>query len=263
MGVRLQGFLWLIPFVACFYLSDCHDLGPTFVLVDSTEIEQTPFLGTTGQLESDLADNAILKPDGTVWAWGNNFTGQLGDGTMNPSAEPKQIPTLKHIISIDFCEGGALALAHNGSVWFWGNRLLWEELPPELDTTVTIPRKIGFLPGAVQVLASVMDFYLLRDDGTVWVLHWNNYYPTRFLTPERVARRRRHCRDLRQPRAEEGWHCPQFPYRLRLGTRPWLHGSVDAGERHEHPEQASYAFSCAQDRWHGLVLGQQCRGGPG
>ena len=41
-------------------------------------------------LESDL-DYAIVKTDGTVWTWGGNSTGQIGNGTMAPSAVPDSV----------------------------------------------------------------------------------------------------------------------------------------------------------------------------
>ena len=146
--------------------------------------EEEPFQGTPGQLESDW-DNAILKSDGTVWAWGSNSTGQLGDGTMSPSETPKRIATLRRIVCIDFCEGAGVAADQDGNVWFWGNRLIWEE-PPGYDTTVTIPRKISALSGTRQLLVAGVYIFLLRSDGTVWRLTWNHNAPTQPLNPEPI-----------------------------------------------------------------------------
>jgi len=39
-----------------------------------------------GEREHTIA----LKNDGTVWAWGYNGSGQLGDGTWNESETPVQ-----------------------------------------------------------------------------------------------------------------------------------------------------------------------------
>ena len=148
-----------------------------------TEVVSLP-LDFEGQLESDM-DNAILKPDGTVWAWGYNYSGQLGNGTMEPSQIPKQIKTLKNIIAVDLCEGAAVAADVNGNIWFWGNRLIWEE-PPGYDTTVVTPVKISFLKGAKQLQIRGTDIRLLKDDGTVWVLIWNHNTPTKYIIPERI-----------------------------------------------------------------------------
>ena len=52
----------------------------------------------------------ILKSDGSVWAWGNNFYGQLGDGTYNNSDKPVKVNKLNEIISVVAKNGVCLAL---------------------------------------------------------------------------------------------------------------------------------------------------------
>ncbi len=67
-----------------------------------------------------------LKGDGTVWAWGNNGSGQLGDGTYNFSALPVQVQAaggspLTNIIAIAAGGYHGVALDAAGRVWTWGN----------------------------------------------------------------------------------------------------------------------------------------------
>ena len=38
-----------------------------------------------GKLKSDFGTHFILKPDGTLWSWGNNYHGQLGMGAKESS----------------------------------------------------------------------------------------------------------------------------------------------------------------------------------
>jgi alpha-tubulin suppressor-like RCC1 family protein len=40
-----------------------------------------------------LAHSLALKTDGTLWGWGFNFDGELGDGTSNSKSTPTQIGT--------------------------------------------------------------------------------------------------------------------------------------------------------------------------
>jgi alpha-tubulin suppressor-like RCC1 family protein len=138
-----------------------------------------------GQLEADVA-HAILKPDGTVWAWGNNGTGQLGNGTLISSSIPVQVFNLKNIVAIDLCEGAGVAADREGNIWFWGDRLIWDE-PPELDTIVTVPKKISYLKGAISVEFGGTDIDLLRDDGTVWRLEWCHWSPTKYINPQKLS----------------------------------------------------------------------------
>ena len=51
-----------------------------------------------------------LKDDGTVWAWGFNRAGQLGDGTTTDSSTPVQVGNLDGVKAI------AAGLAHSLAV---------------------------------------------------------------------------------------------------------------------------------------------------
>jgi len=64
------------------------------------------------------------KTDGTLWAWGGNDCGMLGDGTVINRSLPVQIPgTTWSSISAGSgaADGGfGLALKTNGTLWAWG-----------------------------------------------------------------------------------------------------------------------------------------------
>jgi len=61
-----------------------------------------------------------LKSDGTVWAWGNNARGQLGDGGFAESSFPVQVVGLTNVISIAAGRYCSIALKTDGTVWAWG-----------------------------------------------------------------------------------------------------------------------------------------------
>jgi alpha-tubulin suppressor-like RCC1 family protein len=47
-----------------------------------------------------------LKADGTVWAWGDNEEGQLGDGTTEYRSTPVQVKDLKSKATAIFTDPG-------------------------------------------------------------------------------------------------------------------------------------------------------------
>ena len=61
-----------------------------------------------------------LKPDGTVWAWGSNHYGELGNGTTTESHTPVQVSGLTGVIAIAGGGNNSLALKSDGTVWAWG-----------------------------------------------------------------------------------------------------------------------------------------------
>lgn len=63
-----------------------------------------------------------LKADGTVWTWGNNDYGQLGNGNIGTKQLlPIKIPGLSNIIAIEARSRTSYALKSDGTVWAWGN----------------------------------------------------------------------------------------------------------------------------------------------
>ena len=67
-----------------------------------------------------------LKSDGTVWAWGANDGGQLGDNSLKDRPTPVQVKglggngVLIDIVAIAAGGQTSLALRADGTVWSWG-----------------------------------------------------------------------------------------------------------------------------------------------
>src|SRR5437762_10266468 len=64
--------------------------------------------------------SVALKTDGTVWAWGNNGWGQLGQGNYQSSTVPLQVPGLRGVRAIAAGALTGLALQSDGTVKAWG-----------------------------------------------------------------------------------------------------------------------------------------------
>jgi alpha-tubulin suppressor-like RCC1 family protein len=80
------------------------------------------------------ASGLALRSNGTVWAWGTNQQGQLGQGSiMGPefckslsqpcSPVPIEVPTLSHIVGISAGPGFDLAVSEAGVVYAWGENV--------------------------------------------------------------------------------------------------------------------------------------------
>ena len=48
-------------------------------------------MATMATIAAGLYHSLALKQDGTVWAWGDNDYGQLGDGTTEDRSTPVQV----------------------------------------------------------------------------------------------------------------------------------------------------------------------------
>ena len=62
-----------------------------------------------------------LKKDGSVWTWGNNGNGRLGDGTTTDRWTPVPASGLSEVTAIAAGGSHTVVLRTDGSVWTWGN----------------------------------------------------------------------------------------------------------------------------------------------
>ena len=62
-----------------------------------------------------------LLDDGTVWAWGSNSLGQLGDTSRTDSATALEVGGLAGVVELAVAGDLSLALLDDGSVWAWGS----------------------------------------------------------------------------------------------------------------------------------------------
>ena len=64
--------------------------------------------------------NLYLKSNGTLWAWGYNLFGQLGDGTTSDKITPVQIGTNNSWTEVTGGSSFSIALNSDGTLWSWG-----------------------------------------------------------------------------------------------------------------------------------------------
>jgi alpha-tubulin suppressor-like RCC1 family protein len=93
--------------------------SPTPVLVKDFR-DPTGHLSGVRAIAAGSSHSLALKEDGTVWAWGYNFDGQLGDGTEANSTRPVRVGELQGVEAIAAGSVHSLALKEDGSVWAWG-----------------------------------------------------------------------------------------------------------------------------------------------
>ena len=117
-----------------------------------------------------------IASDGTVYAWGNNNYGQLGDGTKVSKETPTIIPQLSGIVNI--CTGNqhCIGLDSNNQIYTWGNNTHGQLGSNNGNDFVSRlePHMIPNFQGVKQVASGVMHSLAVKEDGTVWGWGYNN-----------------------------------------------------------------------------------------
>ena len=114
-----------------------------------------------------------LKYNGTVWAWGGNGSGQIGDGTTTNRTTPTQVSNLSNVIAIAAGNSHSLALTSDGRVWAWGSNS-YGQLGDRTTTRRTTPVLVQNLTDVVAISAGSSHSLALKSDGTVWAWGYNS-----------------------------------------------------------------------------------------
>ena len=115
---------------------------------------------------------AALKRDGSLWAWGSNIRGQLGDGTVIPSSIPKQIGQGYSAVAAGLFF--TIALKTNGDLWGWGTNVYGQLGNPVTNTAFLPPTFIGTGYKSITVGGDGGGFTLaIKTDGTLWAWGFN------------------------------------------------------------------------------------------
>ena len=134
----------------------------------------SPFVvpGLPGITQVAVGANHVLALDstGTVWAWGNNNFGELGNGTLasgtNSNPLPARVPGLTGVTQIAAGTGYSVALRSDGTVWAWG-RNNFGQLGDGTTQTRLSPEQVPGLTGITRVYAGLQDSYAIGAGGTV------------------------------------------------------------------------------------------------
>src|SRR3989339_149426 len=151
------------------------------LLLSVTLIVNNTSASITHQISAGGLHTVALKIGKTVWAWGNNTYGQLGNGTNNDSNTPAQVSGISDIVAIAGGFWHTVALESDGTVWTWGNNT-YGQLGDGTNTDRNTPVQVNELSDinvnvdiVIPIAGGHWHTVALKSDGTAWALG-NNFY---------------------------------------------------------------------------------------
>jgi alpha-tubulin suppressor-like RCC1 family protein len=123
----------------------------------------------------------ILKSDGTLWAWGLNLWGELGDGSTTNRLSPFQ--TMSGVSAVSAGNGYTMILKTDSTLWACG----YNASGQLGDGTTTNRLSPVFIMSDVKaVSAGTMHTMIIKTDGTLWATG-SNYFG-QFGTGDTISR---------------------------------------------------------------------------
>jgi alpha-tubulin suppressor-like RCC1 family protein len=172
-AIKSDGTLWT------WGSGDSGRLGVGDTLSRSTPV--TTFAGGTNWKQVSVGDQhtAAVKTDGTLWLWGTQFGGRLGNGDASTSNASTPVTTFaggtnwKQVSAAGF---NTAAIKTDGTLWVWGNgtngRLGNAVITGDVSTPVTTfagGTNWKQVSSGNQELGATSHTAAIKTDGTLWV----------------------------------------------------------------------------------------------
>lgn len=109
----------------------------------------------------------VIRGNGSLFAWGANESGQLGDGSTNDGQFPLQVGTDTDWAIISAGASHSVAVKSDGTLWTWGSNA-YGQLGDGSTSDGVIPMQIGVETNWVAVSAGKYHTFALKGDGSLW-----------------------------------------------------------------------------------------------
>jgi len=162
LAMLLFSFIAWMPL--CNSRAEAH-AGETWIAIDASSIS-----------------SFAIRSDGSLWAWGGNWDGQLGDGTT--ITRHSRIRVLDDVVAVSAGGVHTMAIKSDGSLWAWGNN--WtSQLGDGTAEGKLSPVKV--MEDVVAVSAGSVHTMAIKSDGSLWA--WGANWAGQLGDGTTVARR--------------------------------------------------------------------------
>jgi alpha-tubulin suppressor-like RCC1 family protein len=161
-----------VIFISVFILASCssdESSNPTVEPDPTTIITPVPIIDPNlwKSISAGEFFSLGVKEDGSLWAWGLNDTGQLGDGTSTSRSVPVRIGTENNWSFVACGENSSFAIKSTGSLYAWGSNDSGQ-LGVGSGNVRLQPTRVGTDSNWKTVSSGREHTLALKTDGSLW-----------------------------------------------------------------------------------------------
>jgi len=160
MALKTDGTMWT------WGMNGSGRLGDNTVIYKSSPVQIGSLTSWSQISAGNTGHSMALKTDGTLWTFGYNNHGSLGDNTVIKRSSPIQVGALTTWSKIS-AGYHSMALKTDGTMWLWG-----KNSEGQLGDNTLIyrssPIQVGSLTTWSQIAAASNHSMALKTDGTLW-----------------------------------------------------------------------------------------------
>ena len=163
-AVKSNGTLWSWGSGAC------GRLGDGTIVDKSSPVQEISSSTNWCSVSAGRFDSISLKYDGTIWGWGGNLSGMLGDGTTTGKCSPVQeisASTNWRFLSVEF-RNSATAIKTDGTLWAWGRGSCGRLGDGTTTDTCSPVQEISSSTNWCLAAAGSYHNTAIKNDGTLW-----------------------------------------------------------------------------------------------
>ncbi len=165
-GVKADHTLW------CWGANDSGQLGDGTNTNRPLPVQVTALGSSVAEVSVGDLYTCARKTDGSLWCWGNNASGQLGNGTAVDTSTPTQVTALgTGVAEISAGDLFACARKTDGTAWCWGSGPLGDGT----GTPALAPVQVPGLSGVAQVSTGDGAACARKTDGSLWCWGFNTF----------------------------------------------------------------------------------------